>query len=282
MRQTLFRLTLVFVLVSVMAAGCAQMPRQTMPAKPYSIQELIDQTEQNAQNSARFRSKGGRMSVKISTDKGLKRYDLDAVLVLYEQPKHLYLTGSFLGHPALQIGSNAQNYWLGVMPEPSQLHWGYWKFVDSERNSWRMGGPIKLMEALGQINLRQPEGNLSTPTLERRKNDNILKYTAKDPKRGSYLAKEVFITPYATPTISQIVYYNPDGSVELTTTYSNYLPMGNGQMANKVELVWPADKSYMRLTLGKVAAVESLPAEAFKMPDASAFAEVVQVDEKCQ
>jgi hypothetical protein len=270
------------VLVPGWLAGCAQMSEQNMPAQAYSMPELISRTEQNSQGLTRFRSKGGRLAARIPTDKGMKRYDLDGVTVLYEQPKNLFLSGSLLGQPALQIGSNPETYWLGVMHDPSQMRWGYWKYVDRECNTWRMGGPVKLMEALGQVSLKKPEGNLSGPALGKGKGDHVLRYTAKGPGGRTFTAKEVYISPYETPTISRIVYYNPDGSEEMSIRYSDYRTVGNALMANKIELNWPARQSYLRLTLNRVTPEASLPEEAFHRPDPSTFNEVEQVDKNCQ
>ena len=174
-----------FVLgILILATGCTQKQQQilTTPAPKYSMTEILSKAQKNMENLDRFRAKGGQLSGEIPTDKGkLRHYDLDGVAIRYEGPRNLYLSGNMLGSPALLLGSNKEKYWLGVMTDPSRLHWGYWKFADHEANPWRMGGPVKLMEALGQIKFRnegaEGEGKpLAGPALHRQDDANVLLY----------------------------------------------------------------------------------------------------------
>jgi hypothetical protein len=266
-------------------AGCLQ-PVQKVPTTPpptFTLTELISKVDSNTENLKRFRSKGGRMTTKILTDKGLKQYDLDGVVILYENPRNMYLSGGFLGHPALQIGSNQEKYWLGVMHDPSRLYWGYWKFADAECNEWKMGGPMKLMEAIGQVNLRNLEGKLLGPVLRRNKDANVLMYMAVDDAGNWYIAKEILLSQYEPIVVNKITYYNADSSEYLIISFFDYKQSGPGTlMARRVELNWPADQGYMKLTMGRPRQEKSFPEAAFVMPDPATFNDVTQVDSKCK
>jgi hypothetical protein len=284
--KTLTTLAMALGLLAVAGLpGCkATEAKPLTPSQPprYSTPQLISMVEQNTQNLNCFRSKGGKLSSKILTDKGLKKYDLDGVAVLYQQPKNMYLSGSFLGQPALQIGSNADRYWLGVMHDPSRLNWGFWKYADSECNEWRMGGPMKLLEAIGQVNLRDLEGKLLGPVLKRDPSANILMYMAVDMDNNWFIAKEVFLSSCEPIVIDRIIYYNPDGTEYLVIRFSDYEDVGPGaRMAQQIRLDWPADQSYMQLNHGRVTLNANLPQAAFTMPDPGTFNEVDQVDSKC-
>ena len=271
--------------IFVMPLSCVEKRKpQSPPPLNYALPELISRIEQNTNNLQRFRSKGGRLMSKIPTDKGIKRFDLDGVVILFEKPKRLYLSGSYLGSPALQIGSNDQTYWLGVLKDPQQLHWGYWKNADLECNTWRMGIPLKLMEALGQIDIRDVQKKFSGPVvMQRRENANVLMYNSVDSAGSGYIAKEIYITQYEPILITKIIYYKPDGSHEMTIDYSNYKPVINGcMMATKVILNCPSEECIMSITLGKITPVDTLPEGAFATPNTSDFETVEQVDIDCK
>jgi hypothetical protein len=269
-------------------SGCTQQQQKqqkdvTAPPPKYTMQELIDKMDRNMKNLNRFRSKGGRLSCKIKTDKGLKQYDLDGVVVLYDDPKNLFLSGGFLGQPAMQLGSNQDCYWLAVMHDPSKMYWGYWKFAESEKNKWQTGGPIKLLEAIGQINLRNLEGKLMGPVLRREPEANVFMYMAVDNKGDWYVAKEIFLSRREPIQANKIVYYTADGSEYLVITFSRYEEVANGaRMARNVDMNWPTDESYMKLHFGRTKLQETLPPAAFTMPDPNTFSEVEQVDKECK
>lgn len=276
------------VAVVIGLGGCVQQQKKIqkeMESSPpnYSMQELIAKMDQNTKNLSRFRSKGGRLSCKIKTDKGLKHYDLDGVVVLYDDPKNLFLSGGFLGQPAMQLGSNQDCYWLAVMHDPSKMFWGYWKYAESEKNKWQTGGPMKLLEAIGQINLRNLEGKLLGPVLRREPEANVFMYMAVDTNGDWYIAKEIFLSRREPIQANKIIYYNADGSEYLVITFAKYEEVATGaRMARNVEMYWPADESFMKLHFGRTTLQESLPRAAFTMPDPNTFSEVEQVDRDCK
>ncbi len=278
------RVSVAGMLVLTSMIGCvAPQKEPTTPPPAYTLTELISKVDQSTENLQRFRSKGGRMTSKILTDKGLKQYDLDGVVILYESPRNMYLSGGFLGHPALQIGSNRERYWLGVMHDPSRFYWGWWKFADSECNEWKMGGPMKLMEAIGRVNLRNLEGKLLGPVLRRNKEANVLMYMAVDQAGNWYIAKEALLSLHEPIVVNKIIYYNEDGSEYLVISFSDYKQSEPGTlMARRIELNWPADQGYIKLTMGKPRIEKSFPEAAFVMPDPDTFNEVIQVDSKCK
>ena len=54
-------------------------------------------------------------------------------------------------------------------------------------------------------------------------------------------------------------------------------------MAYKIEMTWPAEKTYtMKLSLGKVTLGETHPEGTFNMPEISTFHDVEQVDINCK
>ncbi len=274
----------VLVAALLMSAGCVQqIPKGPPPV--YGLTELISKAQKNMENLDQFRSKGGRLSGEIPTDKGKTRhYDLDGVTVRYEGPKNLYLSGNMLGSPTLLIGSNPEKYWLGVLADPSRLHWGYWKFAENEDNPWRMGGPIRLMEALGRIKFRyegaEVEGKpLAGPVLHRENDENLLLYFSPDEIGNWYIAKEIYLSQYDPIVVNKIIYYTPKGNQELLVEFSDHKQVsGGGIMAHKVGMTWPAEKGSMKLSLGKVTLGEKAPEGAFNMPELSSFQEVEQVD----
>lgn len=285
------RAATVMILVAGALAGCVekQGPRLTPETAPkFTLQELVTKVEQNTANLTRYRSTGGSLSGRIPTDKGLKNYDLGGVAVLYECPRRLYLAGNMAGQPAVQIGSNDQTYWLGILKDPSQIHWGYWKFANLECNTWKTTGPQKLIEALGRVSLR-PAGPaegpdaLAGPVLQRRDEGNVLVYTATTPEGRAYCAKEVVLSFDEPIRITRIVYHDPDGADQLVITFSDFRSFGEGAwMAQKVELNWPRNNGYMKLRLRNINPGASLNSEAFVMPDFGSYSEVFQVDSECQ
>ncbi len=283
---------LTVVSILLVLCGCAAQGLRQRPARPrqdYARNQLISLVSKNMEGLDRFRTKGGRLSGKMPTDKGkTQSYNLDGVVILYDSPRNFYLSGSYVGRQGLVVGSNKQNYWLGVMTDPSRFYWGYWKNANRECNTWRTGGPMVLLEAVGQVRLRpQPiddeDSILVGPALDKREYGNVLVYMAADEAGGWYIAKEVYVSPQEPLVIEKIVYRDPSGSPEAIITYSDHRPMPNGGfLAYQVHISWPAEQSEMRLSLGKVTLVNELPATAFQMPEAGTFGQVEQVDAKCK
>jgi len=278
------------ILVLFFFAGCVKPPQKPMgPPIKYTQIELISLANRNMENLGRFRSKGGQLSGKIPTENGkTQNYDLNGVAVLYDNPRNLYLSGSYLGQPGLVIGSGKDKYWMGVMTDPSRLYWGYWKNAGRECNKWRTGGPMRLLEALGQIQLRpQPMGHeeqlLAGPALYQQNEANVLFYFSADEVGTWYIAKEVRLSTHPPIVVNKIIYYDAKGNIETVINFSDHRAVaGGGLMAHKIQMIWPGEKSEMKLNLGKVTLVPELPKEAFVMPDPGTFNEVEQVDKNCK
>jgi hypothetical protein len=151
-----------------------------------------------------------------------------------------------------------------------------------------MGGPIRLMEALGRIKFRNEgadgEGKpLAGPALHREGEANTLLYFSPDEIGNWYIAKEIYLSQYDPIVVNKIIYYKPDGSPELLINFSDHKQVsGGGIMAHRIEMIWPGEKSSMKLSLGKVTLGEKAPDGAFNMPEISSFREVEQVDANCK
>jgi len=260
--------------------GCVGITRPKGPPKDYSLQELVTMAEQNQSGLDRFRSKGGRMSGNIPTDKGNRHYDVDGVAVRYEKPRDMLLTGTVLGKPAVQIGSNPEHYWLATFNDPNTLYWGDWAYAEHKRNPWRMAGPVKIMEALGQVNFRSGNGSTGGPGLVRTADGNILQYRSGTPP---HVTKEIYLTRYEPIVVSKIVYYDPSGAEEVRMLFADHQPLAGGAwMAKKIDLVWPKENRDLKLRLGKVIPGETHPEGAFVLPDPATFEQQEQVDRECR
>jgi len=271
---------LVIVGSMIAAGGCAAIRKPQGPAPKYSLEELVSKVKQNTQGLGQFRSDRGNMMAKIPTDKGRKRFDLDGVVLLYEQPKNLYLTGNYLGQTTLQIGSNPENYWVAIMHDPSQFRWGYWRFADQECNKWKKTSPLILLDAIGPVNLAQTSGKMGRPVLRTTEEANILSYESTE---GRFSAKEVYLSRYDPIVVTKIVYYNADRTEHATIVFSKHEEVAPGTyMAKRVELNWPTENSYMRINFGRVNLQAQINAAAFTMPSSSDYSEVEQVDIDCK
>jgi len=269
--------------VVVICVGCAPkaFERRSLP-------QLMQLADRDLAPVKAFRAKHGTMTVEFpdpdNPDK-IHRHTLSGVHVVFVGPRGLYLSASYLNRPVLQIGSNDDRYWCGVLlPDVSQLSWGYWKYVGQAGSPLRTGAPDRLIEALGQVKLRELSGRFLGPVLPARAPYNVLMYLAVDEPGNWYVAREIVLELIKDRlSVSRIVYYNPAGRIELAMNLSNYRKVTDagqtGYVPGIIELTSELHKSYMKLKLGKVEVAKKIV--PFRFPDTDAFDVVERVDKEC-
>ncbi|NLX05145.1 MAG: hypothetical protein GXY33_08380 [Phycisphaerae bacterium] len=275
-------LTTAGVLGALWMAGCA--PQR--PFEPLSTAEAVTRAERELQPLRSFRSKGGNLGVLLTDEKGSHRFPLGGLNVLFDGPKSLYLSASVPGTPAaLLIGSNEEQYWLGIKPQVSTLWWGRWKYVDQPCNEWRLAAPNRLVEALGQVNIRDLSGQYLGPVVQNRKPFHVLMYLAVDDEGFWYIAREIYLDPNDRLSVAKIMYLDPQGQADMEMRFADYRFVEDGEhqgyVPERIELYWPKDKSHMKLKLGPIEAREEFHPRAFQMPDKTLYERAEQVDIEC-
>ncbi len=268
---------ILLLLVPCLVGGCGNMKPKTRIAKRYRVGGLINAVAKNiSRKGSKIRCKGGNIVVKLPKEEGGRKIDLDGVVILYEYPKHLYFSGSLLGKPRLIIGSNYINYWIEILHDPSELRWGSWSETDKRRGDIQFD-PQCFLEALGDVNLRNPR--YTGPFLDRRESENVLMYGQVDDDGEWYFAKKVHISKYEPVVIREIDYLDMRGTKTMVIKLSGHTWIkGVGYIARHVELYWPAQNSFMKVDLGDIHSVESLPKEAFEFPEKDSFDRVYSLD----
>lgn len=269
----------------VLVAGCAPKPK---PFVRRPMGELMALAERDLAPIDVFRAKHGTMTVTFPDEKGkVHRFNLDGMHIVFNAPRGLYLSASYVVQPAaLKIGSNDTRYWLAVKPEVNQLWWGRWEHADKPCNTWRMGAPNRLIEALGQVRLRGLAGKYLGPILQRRPPHHVLMYMAPGelPLDDWYIAKEIFLdVDEGRLSVPRIVYYDFDGNIELEIRLGDYRQVVHaGQthyVPGTIELKMERHGSTMKLKLGKIDVPDKTRPVRFPPPDA--YDVVERVDDDC-
>lgn len=269
--RTLLRRLRHFIPLMIVALAVAGCGLRQPPFREIPLQELRPLAEAGLERPTGIRGRDGRMTVEIFDAKGgSDRHRLDLTL-RYKAARNLYLTGNFLGKSQVRIGSNEERYWLLVVPEGKKLWWGYWSDVEKAEADDDLVPAKRLLEALGQVNLDPPAG-ADGPWPQRREQRYALLYTARDKLGRGYIAKEIFLTASDPVLVSRIVYYDPDGKIEMEIKLDDYRYIkdegaGAGYLARTIELNWPG-LTQMKLKLGRVKSIDiGMAAFEFPAPD---------------
>jgi len=264
----------------VISVGCAP--------KSFQRRSLVDLMKDSRDDLAPvklFRAKDGRMTAQFPDENDkLQRLNLEGMNLVFAAPRGLYISASYVNRPALRIGSNDKRYWLAILlPDARQLQWGLWKYADQQCNSFRMGAN-RLIEALGQVNLRELAGKFLGPVLQTRPPYHVLMYMAVDEPGNWYYAKEIFLRYEKDRlSVSRIVYYDPEEQPEMEIVLGDYrkITAGGqiGYVPGTIELKMERHRSYMKLTLGRIDVPDDVP--AFNFPSLDAYDTVKRVDEQC-
>jgi len=256
--------------------------------QPHLKSEILERASRDLKHPGAIRCKGGHLTAQLTDEKGSHRYDLDMTL-LYQAPRRLYVSGKVIIEPQIYIRSNNERYWLELTGKHDKLYWGYWKNADRECNTWRIAGPNRLVEALGQIDLSNLAGKYIGPFMQRRPPYHVFIYGAVDDKNDWYFAKEICLTVADRVEVSKIVYRDANGDIELEINFDDYRNVGSGDgeswyLAHKIELNWPGRNSYLKLNLGRITIPANIREQAFEFPDIKRYKEedVEQVDRDCK
>ena len=266
--------------VSLVLAGCAGQRRQEPPE--LNLAEIIAHVNANNQQITQFASKNVNLMIKFKDDKQIsRRYDLAGASLIYQRPTNLYLSANHLGGPALRIGSNADRYWLGVVPEQNTLWWGNWINVDKSCSGRLYIQPDKLIEALGVGLLSLVDQDFFVgPMLQRRQEANVLIYGAWDDSlQYYYTAREIHLQRREPFLISQIIYYQPHGKETLRITLDRYGRLGSDGplLAHRLEMHWPQQGGVFRADLNWVKTDRQISSRTFKFPDTAPYDHAFQV-----
>ena len=268
------------------------------PGPPRQMNEIIDAVEANTQllNQALW-SNNASISARFVDDKGKRHsYNLDGNL-LFQSPRNLRLDlRPGLGNQVMQIGSNADDFWIWIEPEAKTMWWGRYRNVGQPCARRITVRPDQLVAALGLGGLPAPGDGLIGPELKSSRTMDVLSYVRGRPGEGegspgggSPLAREYQIDRSPPYLIRGVQFHDERGHVVTRSTLDDYRQAwaGGPWVARKIRIEWPAEDGRFEMSIRSFTAMppDKVSSTAFDRPWGERMPrginEVIQVDAEC-
>lgn len=232
-------------------AGCPRPPTPFTPPVLLTRDEAIRLVNENTRSLKHgLRSRGLDVRAELVYDGQRRHYDFRGLLT-FVRPNYLFLQLDHLTQTAMRIGSNADEFWVYVIPEVNKMWLG-------KRNGLRVSKsdpipvhPDQLIESLGLNELpTDPSGASLLFTVDAE--FNRLVFVDHDIEHRAYITKEYELDRRPPFLIQRIVFRWPDGTVAMRAFLKDYQPLQAGTMvARHVRIEWPQKNGFMDMRFGK-------------------------------
>jgi len=216
------------------------------------------------------------------------KYNLDGTL-LYRKPRELRVDlRPAIGDPVMQIGSNADAFWIWVEPELQMMRWGKHEHVGKPCSGRMSIRPDQLVQSLGLQRLTSNDPTLAGPALTAARDYDKLTYMREyEPKRFC-LDREIYVDRSPPFMIRVMRFFDTRGQESMRASLSEYKQAwANGPLVpHAMVFDWPQDGGRLSLEISKVGPpTGAVNPRAFVMPDARRLprgvTDIVQVDAEC-
>jgi len=274
--------------------GCPPGPRvqpSGPPPPPRELEEIVAViTRNNALLDRPLWSRGVTVSARIKDDNGKEHlYNLEGSL-LFQKPLNLRLDlRPGVGDQVMQIGSNADDYWLWIEPELKTMRWGRHRFAGKPCSEPMTVRPDQFAAALGLAELPKPESGLIGPVRRYGKVRDILCYL-RPREDGGYVFEREYQVDRTPPYLVRVVLYRDAlGRISMDSVLDDYRAVWEGGplLAHSISMNWREDEGWLKLSLGPLKDTDpaKLSPRAFLRPTAAnlprGIEQVIQVDAAC-
>jgi len=276
--------------------GCP--PPQTTPTisapppPPRELSEIVQTIEQNAalldralwsnnvHVTARFEDADGKEHV----------FNLDGNL-LYQPPQNLRLDlRPGLGDQVMQIGSNAQDYWVWIEPELHRMWWGRYRHLHKPCTEKMPVRPDQLLFALGVGGLPKATDTLYGPARKFGRQRDILYYIRPKAGGGFLIDREYWVDRTPPYQIRVVILRDRFGQITMSALLDDYRPAwSEGPLvAHTISIIWPQDDGKFTMFMDSVRGVQASEVRpgSFERPTdgrlpAPVRGNVLQIDADC-
>ncbi|MFQ5423835.1 MAG: hypothetical protein ACE5F9_07625 [Phycisphaerae bacterium] len=278
--------------VSVVGAvGCIN-PKSIPDAEPPPLRSTAEIIETIAANSrlldralwsagvavtARFRDSHDREHV----------YNLDSNF-LFAGPASLRMDlRPGLGDRVMQIGSNADDYWVWIEPELGMMRWGRHRHVGKPCAEHLAIRPDQVAAALGVGDLRSPAAGVIGPARVYGKTYDKLVYWRVVPDGGYVVDHEYWVDRVRPYLIRVVLFRDGFGRRAMSAFLDDYRPAWDGGplFAHHINIDWPQDDGKFTMRIGRMRGVEDVSPAKFARPGVDDLpadvTDIVQVDAAC-
>lgn len=285
-------------LMLMMTGGCPPTPQEpiidrTKPIDapdPRPLEEIMESIHANAALLNRpLWSSAVHVTADFPDRNGKShKYNLNGTL-LYRKPRELRVDlRPSIGDPVMQIGSNADTFWIWVEPELQMMRWGKHEHAGKPCAGRMSIRPDQLAASLGLQRLTVNEPGLSGPALQAGKDFDKLVYMREYADRRFMIEREIYVERVPPFMIQVMRFIDARGQETMRANLSDYKrAWDNGPLVpHKMEFIWPQDGGRLTLeasNLGKPTG--AVNPRAFIMPDERrlprGIQDVQQVDAEC-
>lgn len=299
----------------LLAVGCGNghKAESLPPLPPRTLGEIVGTIEANARRMDRaLWSTSVAVTARVTDRDGrFHIYNLDGSL-LFQPPRNLRLDlRPGMGDQVMQLGSNAEEYWIWIEPEIHTMWWGRYDYVGRPCAKTVAVRPEQLTAVLGLGGLPKPDEDLIGPARRYGEEYDVLYYlrpwpvneetpaddtspnedaaTSSETNEGYWLEREYWVDRSAPYLVRAVHFRDEMGRVETLATLDDYVPAWeNGPwVPRKIRIEWPLRQGRFTMIVGgyKGQPKEKINARAFertmkeKLP--AGITEIIQVDADC-
>jgi len=262
------------------------------PGPPRELTDIVETINLNAALLDRaFWSSGISAMSHFTDEDGTEHvYNLEGSL-LFQKPRNLLVDlRPGLGDPVMQIGSNADDYWVWIEPEMQRMWWGRHRHAGKLCAKKMMVRPVELMAAIGLGGLPKATDDLVGPMRKYGKQADILYYARRQAAGGYLLDREYWVSRQPPHLVIGVKTRDELGRVSMSALLDKHEVAwpGGPIVPRVVSIIWPLEDAKFTLWIDGARGIEDkdVDASAFVRPSRDRLPgkvgdHVVQIDADC-
>lgn len=216
------------------------------------------------------------------------KYNLDGTL-LYRKPRELRVDlRPAIGDPVMQIGSNAETFWMWVEPELQMMRWGKHEHAGKPCSGRMSIRPDQLVASLGLQRLTTDDPTLKGPALTAGRDYDKLIYMREYVPNKFNVEREIYVERSPPFMIRVMRFIDTQGRETMRAALSDYKQVwpSGPLVPHRMVFDWPQEGGRLSLEVSKIGLpTGAVNPRAFVMPDERRLprgvTDVQQVDAEC-